>query len=525
MNVIIADDEKRVANLIKNLCDWESLGLEVKALCFDGESALEAILTHQPEIVITDIRMPKLDGLQLVQQTRERGLNCSFIIISGYKHFEYARQALQYGVADYLLKPIDEEQLTATLRKLTAIIQNRDRNARLVTEASRQTSQRQDAAFWSALLSGGESIDWSAEAVERAYGKRFAPGSFLALAVRVDNLALLSEDGMFFEKLSEIAAKTIPSAQTRLAHNDHLCCYFLLSFPQQAQTAVCKEIKSFYFRTSELQEIYGSLSLTMGVGEPVHCLEAVASRGLPQAIRAADARLSFGAGRLYNAAGLHFTPMPVEQLLTLEYVRGLKTAIGCLEVEQLHREKQRLLEACQGKDGADPADILRLCGGLLQCCEDTLSRESFDRLDAAAQRAIAAARSFSDLIEAIFRCMEQAIEELLTERLNGEIKPVRQTKQYIAAHFAEGLTLEIVAAHIGINPSYLSRLFKQHTGEGFNEYVVSVRIEQSKHLLRTTRMNLQTIAENVGYYDPKYFARLFKKTVGITPSEFRKLYD
>lgn len=114
---IIADDEPKIIDLIRLLGNWEKYGIEIVDECHDGISALESIRKHRPDLVLSDIKMPDLDGLELIRITREEQIESHFILISGYRHFEYARSAVALNVIDYLLKPIDEEQLNKTLEK------------------------------------------------------------------------------------------------------------------------------------------------------------------------------------------------------------------------------------------------------------------------------------------------------------------------------------------------------------------------------------------------------------------------
>lgn len=120
LKVLIADDEPRVAMLVKQLIHWQEQGLECVGLFQDGQSALDAIRQLHPDIVITDIRMPVLSGLELIEKTLESEPQVRFVVISGYRYFEYAQRAIKYGVQDYLLKPIDEEELNRVLGKICA---------------------------------------------------------------------------------------------------------------------------------------------------------------------------------------------------------------------------------------------------------------------------------------------------------------------------------------------------------------------------------------------------------------------
>ena len=136
--VLIADDEHKVGLLIKRLIEWEPLELECVGLVRDGETAYERIVEEKPDIVITDIRMPGMSGLELIEKVTGMGLRPHFIVISGYKYFEYAQQAIKYGVEDYLLKPVDETELNEILRKICETERVRQRERGRLDEAEKK---------------------------------------------------------------------------------------------------------------------------------------------------------------------------------------------------------------------------------------------------------------------------------------------------------------------------------------------------------------------------------------------------
>lgn len=125
--VVIIDDEKKICNLIVTLGNWQRYDMQVVDVCYDGEEGLNSIRTHLPDLVLTDVRMPVYDGLELVRQAAELNIPSSFVIISGYKYFEYAYSAFKYGVIDYLLKPIEQDQLNEVLKKVYDMLEARRR--------------------------------------------------------------------------------------------------------------------------------------------------------------------------------------------------------------------------------------------------------------------------------------------------------------------------------------------------------------------------------------------------------------
>lgn len=142
LKVLIADDEEKICQLIQKLIDWESLGMGIAGVANNGIEAFEMIENQMPDVVVTDIRMPGYDGLDLVKKTRELGLGVEFVIISGYRHFEYAQTAIKFGVSDYLLKPIRKDELTETLRKIK--IRYEEKNEQITYEERVRLAMKSD---------------------------------------------------------------------------------------------------------------------------------------------------------------------------------------------------------------------------------------------------------------------------------------------------------------------------------------------------------------------------------------------
>ncbi len=142
--LIIADDEKKIIQLIKQLGHWNTLEIEIIDECYNGEQALESIIANRPDFVLSDIKMPVYDGVGLIERTRKLNLDTLFILLSGYRHFEYARSAIQLNVIDYLLKPIDEKQLNETLEKACKRIDQ----LREQKEKHQKLADRRSKAVW-----------------------------------------------------------------------------------------------------------------------------------------------------------------------------------------------------------------------------------------------------------------------------------------------------------------------------------------------------------------------------------------
>ena len=188
--VVIADDEAKIIRLIEELGQWGSLGIEIVDTCTTGSAALESILRLRPDFVLSDIKMPGLDGLELIQKVRDAGAAPLFILISGYRHFEYARTAVSLGVMDYLLKPVDEAQLNETLERVCRRIDHlrgQQADSEEARSVRRSREREQTMRLFSEVIFGDRRLAgrylMSEESCNARYATRFAPGCYRALCV------------------------------------------------------------------------------------------------------------------------------------------------------------------------------------------------------------------------------------------------------------------------------------------------------------------------------------------------------
>lgn len=185
LKAIIADDEQKICQLIQKLIKWDEIGIEIVGTANNGLDAFELIFKHQPDIVITDIRMPGLNGLELIKKVKEHHLSPSFIIISGYRHFEYAHNALKYGVEDYLLKPIKKDELVATLVKISEHILltsgRLENELRMKSILANNRDRLRQHFISSIVLESEKNTDLKMENINEEYQFKFIKGCFETL--------------------------------------------------------------------------------------------------------------------------------------------------------------------------------------------------------------------------------------------------------------------------------------------------------------------------------------------------------
>lgn len=537
IRVIVADDEYKVCQLICQLIHWDALGMQLVGTASNGIEALQMIEAEKPDLVLTDIRMPGYDGMELLKRARLLNPNMEFIIISGYSHFEYAQTAIRYGVSDYILKPVNEEALNATLQK----VRQRYLEHQAEAEENREQKKQQvlDQArlrdtLWMDLEQG--QIPAELEALNEKYRYHFAEGVFRVFLIQAD----VKDNKNLSEHYAENVMELLNSK--------------LLGLFEKYVADLCMDSEVFCrgrkaagilnCGREQTQEVRNALeALIVALSQELHAFEymrfhlavsgTVSDPGrLPDCVR--EAELAMGQ-RLLVRNSLFLEEIPenvkfnsdelyksfsvsVRQSLDLQEPEQLKKGIEELHQRamELHLNGEQLLRLV--KD----AYRLFLLSGMFQSeyhFENREEREeSFYRK---AELCSSHENLFAYLAQVCRKNMEDACAWFNIEKM----RPINQAKRYIKEHYAEGISLEEVSSQVGFSSSYFSTLFRKETGKNFLEYLMDVRIEEAKVLLRESRMTIEMVAKSVGVNDYKRFSKMFKKNTGISPKEYRNLYS
>lgn len=523
--VLIADDEIKVGQLVKRLIQWDRLGLTCIGLVTDGQTAYEKILSESPDIVITDIRMPVLTGLEMIQKASEQGVKCHFIVVSGYKYFDYAQKALKYGVEDYLLKPIDEDELNRQLQKIVTEEEQREDKQQQVDQIEKKLEDskylRHKEFLRQILSQKQENID----AVNTEFGLQLENKCFRGLTFKLDRDIDVAENTQQMQfvlrKIMQKAEDAFSACTIDLiaAVQSNHSVQVLLNYFQTEQENIDNRITDFFNELSDYLENFQHYRITVGVSSEVESFEQI-STAIEMSKEAAASRLFKGNGR------------------RIEYCQEPHTLFSPKDFQNEYEEFAKAVEtmqpdACQyqihkcfrlASDKALFASEFYAMGlWLLRSTYEIL--EIADTFDVDVQQEVLENLStVADLRDYVIRQVQRVITESRSERENRERKPVLEAIAYMKEHFTEKITLEDVAATIGFNANYFSELFKKETGENFSNYLLGIRMEKAKQMLRDTKIPVYEIGESVGYKDAKYFSQQFMKVVGVKPAEYRKLY-
>ena len=551
LKVVIADDEVRICQLIQALIDWDALGMKVVGVAHNGEEACEMVQQTQPDILITDIRMPGCSGLELIKKVKELDSNLEVIIISGYAHFEYAQQAINYGVGYYLLKPVNKGELTATLQKLQKKIGER-KAAELDHEALVNKAKRDDdhlrANLIDRLLDQPE-MPVSQETLRSIYHLKIRPGTYQAFCVKVDygrhitdtrknsetadrmNEKMAgsspreissSSSEVLMEKVHEVLERNLKTDSRELVllvREDY--CYGILNYPDSEKESIRRSMKSSLTQMEIQRNMFQHVSFSMAVGtgykEAGYLVDS-----MQEARKLIQERLVKGEGRVLDRLG---GPSELQESeLLKKYLRDITHAVEISSTQNAAEALETLQDAVNRAKEIRGCEIFELVyaaadifAASIQIPERTATVEEFRRQCDKCGK-----------IEEVFACFGDFQQKYLQEQAdryeNDTIRPVRKAKEYIQNHYSDPLTLEEVSEMVGLSTAYFSALFKKTEGEGFAKYLINVRIEQAKLLLRESNLPVTEICRKVGYNDPKHFTHTFEKTAGVKPSTYRKLY-
>jgi Response regulator containing CheY-like receiver domain and AraC-type DNA-binding domain len=533
--ILIADDEPKVGRLVRELIHWDKLGLELAGICQDGQKALDLIHSEKPNIVITDIRMPTVSGLDLIRLISEEKLPVHFIVISGYRYFEYAHTALKYGVEDYLLKPIEEDELNGVLERICAEEHNKQQERAYVAQIEQKfTSSRYvlHREWIENILKDGELA--SVKNMGSEYGLDFQEGNYLALSIKADRQLDISrsleQEKMLQEKMVHVIEKNFRSLvyELAIAPRKALCILVLFNYAPERQSAVQQQVYPFLTCLKDCANNFAGYTVTLGIS-----FEGQNLGQAPQLFYAAqlalDSRIRKGTGICLKAnddANLSQTQRKVDALIKYGG-REVQNAAETLQPEPLKAG----IEGCF--EEAERQDVLgcvyyALAGQLIKMflsgVNDKKDELLLSECDECGER-IGNCTSIHRLKEELITGLTGTLLRRKTRQQDRERRPIQEAVAYIRGNYSKKISLEDAAAVSGFNPNYFSDLFKRETGCNFTDYLVEVRINAAKEMLRDSPMTVYKIADAVGYRDSKFFSQQFTKIVGIKPTEYRRIYS
>ncbi|MFC4102402.1 response regulator [Paenibacillus xanthanilyticus] len=528
VRLCVIDDIRSVVEGLSAL-DWEAEGVQLAGTAYNGEDGLALIQATKPDLILTDIRMPKMDGLTMLQKVLELNQACKVILISSYTDFDYARQAVQLGAFDFVVKPFTEEDILAVVRKArAAVLQERTRlmNEQEMERKLKESMPLLRQEYMELLLSFPTA--WQQAAQRWAFlGMSLKPEQMAVLLLEIDDFQEQAETMTVHQvELTSFAIQNVVEETLR----EYTSCLVYRStehrFVAVVNAADAGQIVRLAEQCCEHVSKYAKLTLTIGAGGLAETLS-----GLPESRRQAEWAL---AHRLYttgnsvigydDVADSGHSPV-IPFAFKDELLLAIRSGNGGRAVSLLD-DMSVTLEGLTRKPSPDY--WLSLYEELAASVIRTLFELGlYHELKSSADRLKGLQRSSSITLAALKQhltqlCMEGA--ELVRRGTVSEGQAIiYKSLKYVNEHLDREVTVTECAAHVHLSASYYSSLFKKVMGVTLTQYIASERIRRAKTML-IDGVPVQEIALMFGYEERRYFSDMFKRATGMTPSEFRESY-
>ena len=540
LKIFLAEDEVIVRETIKRMIPWENLGFELVGEAADGEMALPLLIRQQPDLLITDIKMPFMDGLTLARLAKKEVPGLKVVILSGYDDFNYAKQAINIGVEDYLLKPITKNALIERLTEIRSRYEDEKTQREYYEKFHREMQayeKNSSRDFFEALVSG--SLDMM-EVYKRAekLGLDIVAESYNVLIFTMncnEDFSGQREGYSSWEAESlEMLEKFFTGHPFAMLFRSNVFSYGVLRKGEKnsirENTRICvEEIRKIFDRKEDNKEWF------VAVGESVERLSQI-QKSYHSASRAFSQRYLYDGKVLYYDEMLAMEKKDVtnddsEYLQKVDVNALNPTILQKFLSNGLLEETENFVQDYFYAIGQEPMEsvvfrsyvILNVRFSVLSflkelgCDTKTLEPEDTEKILAESGRNMESTIAYAE------KLVSQAIQ--LRDRNSGNKNRsiLKTAVDFIDQHYMEeDMSLNKAANAANVSANHFSALFSQNMGQTFIEYLTSLRMDKAKEYLRCTGMRSSEIAGEVGYKDAHYFSYLFKKTQGMTPSDYRK---
>lgn len=514
--LLIADDEKNIRDGLKYILDWEALGFTLCGEAANGEEALSCILKNNPSLVLLDIRMPKLTGIDIIRIAREQGYSGKFIILSGYSDFSYAQAAIRYGVECYLTKPIDEDELLNTIHTIKESLAQEHRtsnNIALYREKAKDVILHE-------LVTGIWTKDNTAELSSADFQSMQLEADIYQVVIYEKFGSISDNKNYLFTDLLNITNNGNHSFESFQEDNKNV---ILLK-----GSFALRRFEDFlnHYEKMEFQEGSPLDSFFLTYGHPVKSLDEI-YLSYEEASTLIKRRFFCIQGQ--HTLGYSELPTMISNSLIISddklnmYCNALTNYLQANNRKQVASTLFAMEQYLYNVDSSIKSIRLFLADLLLQLKENINKIYNNSRVSFPSNSAIIDYIEHSHYLYEIILYISEQVKSIMDSNDNSSRDAILDDiLYYIDNNYQNNIKLETIAPLFGYNSAYLGKLFTKVIGENFNSYIDHRRIEHSKKLLERQNIKVYEVSERVGYKNVDYFHKKFKKYVGISPAEYRK---
>lgn len=521
MKVLIVDDEKHVREAIRYFVPWDKYNISAIYEATNGQEATLIMQEHQPAIVFTDMRMPLMDGAELLQWLHTHYPHTKTIVISGYQDFHYVKPAIVYGGTDYLLKPLNSKQLIASAEHAFKLWMDEEAERKQLQRQSMQLNVLRPL-YWDKVLSDLVSGQASFHELKLALCEELGMPIGVS-ACRVAVISLQDTDCRLLQRfhgdvaltafvLANVCNEVMAPEQSGYAFRSwqsgaELVILLWNSYPQ-AETVLNGINES-------IRQAYG-VQVDIGLS-PLNPLPGGLQHAFAQARQGlAERNLLQREGRIHSFREREQGSGSEQDYALEEQLDKLRIAVLSGDAERMERVAEEWAGRLAGLPLLTESSFLHQQEELLAVLRRWRPEEEISLGLCYDPQGLFSVTNWQNQLKSLLQRLAGGTPQAPDSRLVLEIR------EYLNQNYARDMTLQHIAERFFISRENVSRKFKQITGENLSDYLTGLRVDKAKTLLLNTNLRLSQIAELVGYEDEKYFSRVFKKTAGVTPREYRK---
>lgn len=528
LKLLIADDEEEIRKGIRCNVDWEANGISVCGEAEDGDETLTLIEELNPDVVVIDIKMPGISGLEVLEALVSSCSTVRSVILSGYDDFTYAQKAIRLGASDYLLKPCRSRDILGAVLKIKAELDaeksKNDVLAQLEAQFNANIPLLKEKLLIN-LLTNKTLVDKETLNNFQLFNIQLMPASLTVFALKINDFSVYIQNHSYCEV--EFALFSIKNLALEILQVEFCCesltndnnIVFIANVDKHKTSDLFQQLEAV---RSSIKENLGFL-VSIGIGRSYSDLES-ASNSYIEALKSIELSFLFAPGIIIDYDEIQ----KIENPNTMYPLNEEKNIINSILAGDKSESESRLDAYVFAllKNNSSKEFIQKSCYALILslyhlCLEKNLVPDGIFGCNISSLDEILHLDTLDQTRERIKAIIIELSEAIASAKTGNKL--ISLTIQFIEENYEKDLTLETVSQKVYVHPKYLSTLFKQVVGENFVDYIQKVRVEKACELLKDIRLRTYEVANKVGYTDNKYFCQIFKKIKGLPPSQYREL--
>ncbi len=528
--VVIADDEPIIMKGLKKLIKWQEEGFTIVGEANNGEELWQQTLDKEPELVITDISMPKMTGIDYIKELRNKGLATNVLFISAYEDFSYAKDAIKYGAKGYVIKPIDKVNLRNEIKRIKQGLDENKINIQEKEQLVNLKNKDNEKKFLEGLQHIADGSPSLNHYYQKEMTKAFTNPRYTIISISYDdNITYYKKNAKWNEKQERLLLFSIRNVLQDLLTSFDVKLFQL----EQTESSLL-----FLVNHNNTEDV---LNLAQGLCKKLKdLLEIHIFCGIGDTVKNVnDVRLSKTTA-LFHAQYYYF--VAPDQIITKDILPEFNRKVSAENLtenrellyhailKQHHSEWQKAIDtffewlviiSAGNKD-----IVVSTCFSILSELKDAFRKIGVninpDQKNITLFNKLHQLRTFQELRKFFMQLAEYIQDELEKQEDINENYQLKTVLQYIEQHYYHNITLDSMANRVHMNPYYFSSFFKKHTGENFKKYLTKIRMDNAMNLLLNSDLLIYEIAEEVGYRNVRQFSDMFKKYFGKLPTNYRQ---